>query len=805
MRSFYITAILCILTCGVIDASERAASWQTQRMLGSAHLSLDSIQVLVPIEDPGEALLAAINDLQSVYRERVDGTLLKQFEATDRPPKESIVLKLRKSFDSTGSFRIRRVHSRIIIDAASQEGLANGIYALCSDVLGARWYWPNEIGLEYVGEVPAKFPRQHWVETPAFIQRALYPTETDFGRRNRLSRKFQFNHALAKVFTPALFDAEPEVFSLVHGRKRRPKGSGAVDPQPNLAQPRAVELAAEAALRYFDANPSSRSFSLSINDNVMFDESPLTQSKVEPLTYFRTRPDYTDYVFGFMNAVAKKVFDEGGAWQTTHGEDRYLTALSYYWTEPSPSIEMHPRVMPVLTSDRAQWHDADYRAEDKALIQRWVESGAERIGTWDYYFGAPYPYPRQMNGWIDESIKYLNTYGVDVFYSQLPSAWGLDGAKAWLAAELLWDPAQSMDILLEEYYSHFFGAAAVPMRAFYETAEVYRNANEGKADWIKFYLDEAGIELFDSEVLLQMRSLLSEAASQVVGDPRRLVRVEVAAEAFVFTEVYAAFHQARRQLVEYALRGDLETGNALRKYKEARGKYFVTAKAIVAQPMHARLNTFLKVFQSDPEPFASAVLAQLGQLPSDEDRFGLGHWVEDASTVRSTLTNSGLKHQGTYTRNFLGPELPVVPGWHFDFRPSQHLQVSSAKGFDTGIHVSGADVFSIFRDVAVAPERTYLLDVTLRWKVSPDNRTHIKLLWTDRNGKRLQTDIPLQLPWGASDGAQRIVIPFRSPERAYDVRIHFVSSRQYEGDFLELKSVDFGMLSGPSKSGPIDP
>lgn len=794
MRSFTIVVITCLLSCGITLASERAASWQAQRMLGSARLALDSIQAIVPVENPGAELSAAINDLQSVYRERVDGVMLMQYEATVRPPKGSIVLKLRQPFDSSGSFRIRRVRSRIIIDAASQEGLANGIYALCRDVLGARWYWPSEIGLEYVGEVPDKFPHRHWIETPAFIQRALYPTGTDFGRRNRINRSFQFNHALAKVFTAELFDAEPEVFSLVHGRKRRPKGSGAVDPQPHLAEPRAIELAAEAALQYFEKNPNSRSFSLSINDNVLFDETPLTQSKVEPLSYFRTRPDYTDYVFGFMNAVAERVFDEGGAWQTKHGEDRYLTALSYYWTEPSPSIKIHSRVMPVLTSDRAQWHDPDYRSEDKALIQRWVDSGAKRVGTWDYYFGAPYPYPRQMNGWIDESIKYLNTSGVDVFFSQLPSAWGLDGAKAWLSAELLWDPRQSAEALLEEYYDHFFGAGAVSIRAFYETAETYRNTNEGKADWIKFYLDEAGIGMFDADVLLKMRLLLSEAAAQVADDPRRLARVEVVSEAFAFTEVYAAFHQARRQLVEYVLREDAETEHALREYKEAREKYYVTAKAIVAQPMHARLDKFLKVFQSDPEALASVVLAKGGQLPPEEDHFGLGYWVEDASTVRSVLRNPELKHQGRYTRNFLGPELPVVPGWYFDFRPSEHLRVAAAKDSEAGIYFSGADVFSIFRDVPVVPERTYLLDATLRWKVSPDNRTHIKLLWTDRNGKRLQTDIPLQLPWGASNGAQRIVIPFRSPKKAYDVRIHFVSSRQYEGDFLELQRVDFGAL-----------
>ena len=187
-----------------------------------------------------------------------------------------------------------------------------------------------------------------------------------------------------------------------------------------------------------------------------FDESHRTEQAVAPLRYFRQRPDYTNLVFAFMNAVAVEVFDTAGLWQTPSGKPRYVTALAYFWTEQSPAITQHPRVMPVLTSDRAQWHDPAYRAEDRALIQRWAESGAERLATWDYYFGAPYPYPRQFNQWIDESLKYLHAQGVDVF-SQLPASWGLDGPKAWLAAQLLWDPGQSAEVLLDEFYTHFFG------------------------------------------------------------------------------------------------------------------------------------------------------------------------------------------------------------------------------------------------------------------------------------------------------------------------------------------------------------
>ena len=442
------------------------------------------------------------------------------------------------------------------------------------------------MGFERVGEVPQKFPERRWRESPDFVQRQFSPHHADFGRRNRLSSVYSFNHALAKVFTPELYNREPELFAEIKGHRSRPSESKKYDPQPDFTNPRVVELAAEAAIAHFEKHPDSRSFSLSINDNVLFDTSEWTEIAVEPVRYFRGRPNYTDLVFGFMNEVAAHLdqyeaqrgmagrgepswpersrrwhartnegaavleaverdeagnlkpeseldvrrrsdvrvrTNEGAAaleagasscapteenvkpsdiWTTPSGQPRYLTALAYYWTEPSPSIEVHPRVMPVLTSDRAQWHDPDYRIEDQALAERWMDSGVERMATWDYYFGAPYPYPRQFTQWIDESLKHLNETGVDVFFSQLPSAWGMDGPKAWLASELLWDAQQDAEVLLDEYYTNFFGAAAGPMRAFYEIAEAHRNEHEGEAEWIKLYKDEAGIELFTPALIV---------------------------------------------------------------------------------------------------------------------------------------------------------------------------------------------------------------------------------------------------------------------------------------------------------------
>ena len=815
MRLYHLVFSLClfIVVWPLSAQSSRAGEWRVERLRGSSQLALESIHTLVVPAEPGAALSAAVEDFRHVFEMRYGVELAMVIDPESRP-KYAIYLgdsgrvRIRAQNDS---FSIHREGARVFVAGDGERGLLNGVYALCSELLGARWYWAGDLGLELVGSARAKFPEGHWREEPAYVQRTFYPINGDFGRRNRLVRHYSFNHALAKVFTAELYEREPEVFSEVYGRRREPKGSGGYDPQPDFSEPRAVELAAQAALAAFEKNPEARSFSLSINDNCLFDDSEATRALVEPVNYFRSRPNYTDLVFGFMNDVAERVFEEGGAWMTPSGEPRYLTALAYYWTEQSPSFPLHPRVMPVLTSDRAQWHDPEYRAEDKALIKRWADSGAERIATWDYYFGAPYIYPRQFNEWVVESLKFMSDNGVSVFFSQLPSSWGMDGCKAWLAAELLWNPDQDAVALLDEYYTNFFGAAEAPMRGFYERAEAHRNANAGTAEWIKFYEDEFGIELFGAEILLELRGLIESAKALAAEDAQCLARVEVVSDAFSMTEAFAQSHAASSRLVANALAvfSEPDGGDAARlpaqllSFMNARAAFDELSARLLKDPIHARLKAFTKYSKIDPVALSVAAMAQAGvSIPEGDlaeymDIVEVAElWAAQDEAFRSKFSNVDLRHVASAPkpRNFLGPDLPNVPGWFFDFRPAEHLSVTEGAG-GAGIRVTGVDAFSIFRDVPVISGQRYLMDASLAYRISPDNRTQVYLSWTDRDGGSLGEEILFRCPTGDSNGTQRIVLPISAPAQAYTLRVRFLVSRQYEGDFLELQHVDFGLIA----------
>ena len=709
--------------------------------------------------------------------------------------------------DLYDGYVVSRFEGGLLLQAATEVGLANGLYGLARDCFGARWYWAEDIGFEMVGDAIEQLPKGTREEVPAFVQRTLHPIGPEFGRRNRLVGNYSFNHNLAHIFDKEAFEQFPEAFSVNGGRRKAPNRSSQLDWNPNLASDAAIQLTADAIREHFDTKPESTSFSISTNDNSRFHDGEETQLLVSPLEYFRGRPNYTDLVFYFSNRVAEEVFSDPKYLKTPSGEDRYLGALAYYWMEQSPSFPLHPRVMPILTSDRAQWHDPAYRAEDKALVKRWSKCGAERIATWDYYFGAPYPYPRQFTEWIAESIPFLSEQGLDVFFSQLPSVWGLDGPKGWLASELLWDPGQDTEALLAEFYSEFFGPTAGPIRRFYEYAESYRAEAEGEANWIKFYNDEAGVDLFNDEALHTLRGFLDQAIALSPPNSRFRKRVEVVSDAFEYTEAYYAFHQARKSLFELSQGVFMEASPvdldgliaAREEWRAKEDAYGALLNRLTEDPLHSRLKFFDRVRQSDPTHAFLGAYTHLGgedaKMLSGRDyelADALARWRSGALNARSLISNRRFRYETSQERNFLGPKVPVFEDWILRFRPSEGL--SFADNIDLpgqGLKIKKADFVDVDQTVRVRPNRPYVLNLDLAWRSSPDCRVLVHLAWRNIWGESLEEWVPLRLYPNVKSQELKVSIPLLSPaEEAKRLRVRVRASRQYEGDFLEIREID---------------
>ena len=775
----------------------------------SGFVVLDEIKSIIleqPIES--ENLNKAVADFIALWRYRM-GVFLS-LENPKILKTKAIYLRQSNCLNSlkAGSFSLKHTPEGVLITARTEAGFVNALYYMVHNVLGGRWYWPTTIGFEWVGEAPQIWRLHSLQIEPSFSMRSLYGSNTEYSLRNRLVHDYFFNHNLANIFRPEFQSLFPDIFSDLGNRKIIPTGSTVTDPQPNFTNEEAVELATLAAINYFKNNPSAKSFSLSPNDNILYDTTEATRRAVMPISYFRRRPNYTNMIFEFANKVASNVFNESGFWYTEQGDARYLGMLAYYWTEQSPSIPLHPRVLPVLTSDRSQWSDSLYREEDKRLIERWSQTNAEKIGTWDYYFGGAYPYPRQFTQWISESLLYLHQNRVDIFFSQLPSMWGLDGPKAWLTAQLLWEVDSEPDILLDEFYDEFFGDASAIIREFYETAESHRNKNEGTANWIKFYLDESGIELFPKSVLEDMRSSIEVAKNMVHPSSRYYQRIEIISEAFELTELYQSYHSARLDLIDYIADKEASLGiQKVRNLESKKEEYLTRVKELIKNPLHAHFEYFLKLEQTNPI-FCSLVPIIREQARIDT-AFKKGYnkqlsiardWLIKPSAFVARIGNPFLQasFENATERDFLGPKIPDMKYWQMDFRPAEAFTIEPiiVDGTRTkGLRVINADIFQLYTLALLSPDRSYILMAKIKSKISPDCRAQLRVDWLNQEGAKVECLRLIQLPNGQSNDFLQLEIPLIAPEQADKAKISLLVQRQGIGDYIEIEEINF--LSAP--------
>ena len=798
--STFLSLFLILLVCPISKVSGLGL-WASD----SKVIVLEEIESIIlekPIES--EKLKKAVADFNALWAYRV-GSLLE----VDKPKfgrTKRIYLRQSNRLKSlkAGSFSLKKKGMGVLVDARTETGLANALYYISQYVLGARWYWPTPIGFEWVGETPKTWALKKIQVEPSFTMRSLYGSNAEYSLRNRLADGYSFNHNLATIFRPEYQSLVPDIFADLGDRKILAKGNKTYDPQPNLTNVGAVQLATLAAIHYFENNPSAKSFSLSPNDNILYDTTEATKEAVSPITYFRKRPNYTDMTFEFANKVARKVFDEAGLWKTDQGEDRYLGMLAYYWAEQSPSIPLHPRVLPILTSDRSQWHDSVYRQDDKDLIERWGNTEAKKIGAWDYYFGAPYPYPRQFIQWISESVPYLHQNRVDVFFSQLPSMWGLDGPKAWLATQLLWDANADADNLLNEFYDEFFGDASSSIRSFYETAESHRNQNEGTANWIKFYLDESGIELFPKSVLEDMRSSIEMAKSMVDPSSCYYQRIEIISEAFELTELYHAYHSARLDLITFIANKETSFGiQKVRNLGNKKAQYLTRVEELVENPLHAHFEYFLELGQTNPIPCSMVpIIREQGSIDEafekqyDKELSIARDWMNTPSAFLTRIGNPLLEasFKNARERDFLGPKIPEMKYWQIDFRPAEAFAIEpvSFDGATTnGLRITNADMFQLYTLALLAPYRDYILTAKIKSKISPDCRVQLRVDWVSQDGVKFESLRLIQLPNGQPNDYLQLEIPLIAPEQADKAKISLLVQRQGIGDFIEIEAINF--------------
>lgn len=676
--------------------------------------------------------------------------------------------------------------------------------AFLREHLGVRWFHPGELGECLPLTLPITLACERLRIRPDFLSRRFFgfsaKEQAWLDLQGRFARD-EAHHHLYALFTREVFDTHPEWFSEYLGKRRRPSPQHP-DPQPNLVQPEAAEYAAAQARAFFETHPKARSFSLAINDSLVFDQSEQTLELISAES-FRSKPDYSPLVFTFMNRAARVL-------ERTHPEKK-LGALAYFFAENTPPFPIHRQVIPYLTSDRQQWYDPEYKREDIALMERWSQSGAEEVGIYDYYYGCGYLFPRMGLEFIVESLRHAHAVGITGFVAEINPLWGMEGAKPWLVTRLLWDSDQDVDALLEDYYTRYYQEAAAPMRAYWKNWQKLWRKQPGKAAWLKYFRNPAQFELIDETFLADTRASLHKAVALTDNSTvlRRIARVE---KAFAVTDAFSHYYRNWKrmmlaegvtpEMIEQTLQSHQRMLIKLDTLLEAvephlRSTYHLGLTHLTGigdaalrtlgnsndeLDFETRKNTLLQLageFDSEPLRLACRIAYPPGQMRIQRNLIRNGSFANPLGTDIPLASLADPAH--TFAQS--------ATGWRFQAQQQSGLILEQSNRQGGALRIGHAAHLLISQETTVKPKETYRVRLTLEGNIRPANIILASLHFRNKDGSELEPPRTLLVPVNNYDEPHSFTLLAEAPKAAASATFRLTVKNQQAADAIKLLGV----------------
>ena len=424
---------------------------------------------------------------------------------------------------------------QVILAAPRIDGVRNAVYGLLEDHLGCHWFAPGKIGehiptratvkLSLAGGYQAVKPSQD-LRSPWYSRhRALGPGLEDqsaaevidlgrWGRRNRAGGLQAFYyHNWYRIYTAELLAKEPELASFYGGR-RHPEVTSHRN-QVCLSNPRAVDVAVDYYIKYFNENPATDYASFSANDGRLYCEcdgcKAMGSNEGERVLIAASK------ILERLNEVHP---------------DKGLCFLVYRdtWKAPKKMIKAHKNLAGSICSANANnkpWMDQIKPKTDnhgdaiayRRNVERWM-SMLSKSWTYDYHGWFPGPYTMYQK--LQAEQDYLAKLGVTGDGSEYISREMGTDTHMWLTWRLGW--GHRVEALLEEFYPAYFGPAADDMRYVYERFENHMRTAE-KNGLHEVALDNV-LDLYPLDLLEDALARVAIARQKVEDDELRLARVE---------------------------------------------------------------------------------------------------------------------------------------------------------------------------------------------------------------------------------------------------------------------------------------
>ena len=437
----------------------------------------------------------------------------------------------------------------LVIRGADETATNHGLVGFLKRYAGIRQYWPGKPG--GLGDViPARptlsVPEIEWRDWPYFFSCQM--THRTFGGSrpaldfHRLNQTLRCGENYNEWLPPGKYTkTHPEFYPLINGERRLPKDSdGAKGWQPCISNPQVPRLMGEAVADYFRSHPQSPGINFAINDGGGDCTCPACRAMDAPGADYSRRTGTAERYVKLSNQVCEIV---GREFPT-----KWIVYLAYASAQPPPTtVKPHPRLLPVLTSGGNMFEQWD----------QWMKTGARQMGLYVHHNDVFYIVPKLDVHQNARRLRYVVASGrARVFYMETHTQWPFADTIPFTTGELLWDPRQDVDALLNEYYATFYGPAAEPMRGYYQALEAGFErflAEEGDPHW--FGRDISANHY--PRVLEQFRVLmpdeaarasaaLAQAVAKAAGDEKvsqrlQIIRAQFALQELAVRRAWAAF------------------------------------------------------------------------------------------------------------------------------------------------------------------------------------------------------------------------------------------------------------------------
>ena len=374
---------------------------------------------------------------------------------------------------------IRAQGERILLAGGRPRGTLYAVSHFLQDECGVRWWTP------WASRIPHKptlrIPTINVRAQPAFEYRDPHwhcAFDADWSWHNACNGleshltpdkggsvvyKY-FVHSFYELVPPQKYFAEhPEWFSLINGKRTTDNA------QLCLSNPQLRDLVVEKVKEALRASPEARIISVSQND--CFNPCECENCKAVD----DAEGSHAGSMIAFVNYIAEKIEPEF--------PNVAVDTLAYQYTRKPPrTLRPRPNVIVRLCSIECNFRepfDSPSNAAFAADIHGW-ERQADRLYIWDYVTDFAH-YLQPFPDWfaLGPNLRFFAAHHVrGVFEEGAYESYGAEMAelRAWVLAQLLWNPRQDDKALIREFLDGYYGPAGRPLEKY---LELMQSASQG--------------------------------------------------------------------------------------------------------------------------------------------------------------------------------------------------------------------------------------------------------------------------------------------------------------------------------------